>query len=446
MLLLLALLLLVALPAQAQTPPGARVAQVDTSAYPTVKLYVSVTDAAGQPQPGLAARDFAITEDGQPITIDSFAGGGGGTNHTVLVIDRSGSMDEGDKIEGAREAAQAFVRQMRPGDQTAVIAFSNAPELVQPFTSDTALLERAIRRIRPDGSTALYDSMIAGVEQLKGLGGRRALLLLTDGRDMLAAGDPTPASRASLGQAIKTAVDAGISVQAIGLGERGTDDPRSGIDEVVLRRIADETGGEYFYTPGADQLAELYQRLSAGMQQEYVITYRSPRPFYDGTRRDIQVRVGGAPAASGAYVERHMINVHSAPLVGLALLLPILGALFLPGLLRRRAAGHRPPTTGQPLYGGPSVAAPLSTQPAGGATLVAADLPRCRACAAPLAAPDARFCMACGVDQAGAARPTRAEPMAGRRIFCDQCGRPMRVGARFCSDCGATAPLVYAGD
>jgi hypothetical protein len=123
MLLPLALLLLVALPAQAQSPPNARVAQVDTSAYPVVKLYVSVTDASGQPRPGLTARDFAITEDGQPITIDEFVGGGAGSIETILVIDRSGSMDEDDKMEGAKDAARAFVRQMRPGDRTAVLAF-----------------------------------------------------------------------------------------------------------------------------------------------------------------------------------------------------------------------------------------------------------------------------------------------------------------------------------
>jgi VWFA-related protein len=457
-LLLLALLLLTALPAQAQTPPGARVAQVDTSAYPTVKLYVSVTDAAGKPVPGLAARDFAITEDGQPVTIDSFVGGGAGAISTVLVIDRSGSMDESDKIEGARAAAQAFIQQMRPGDQTAVIAFSNEPQLVQPFTSDTSLLERAIRRVRPEGATTLYDSMIAGVDQLKGLGGRRALLLLTDGRDMLMAGDPTQASRASLDEAIKTARDAGISAQVIGLGDRDTTDERSGIDEPVLQRIAKETGGEYFYTPGASQLADLYRRLSADMQQEYLLTYRSPRPFYDGTRRDIQVSVSGSPAATGAYVERHLIDVHSNPLVGLALLLPILGALLLPGLLRRRAtsddrrptADDRPPTTGQPtLYGGSSVSASaLTSSPLQGdrlladrTTIPAVNAPSCRACAAPLAAPDARFCMVCGADQTGATASPRTERAQGRRIFCDQCGRPMRAGARFCSACGATAPL-----
>src|SRR5262245_6095074 len=91
-LLLLALLLLTALPALAQAPMSARVAQVDTSAYPTVKLYVSVTDSAGKPLPGLTARDFTITEDQQPVKIDSFVGGGAGAINTMLVIDRSGSM------------------------------------------------------------------------------------------------------------------------------------------------------------------------------------------------------------------------------------------------------------------------------------------------------------------------------------------------------------------
>jgi Ca-activated chloride channel family protein len=448
--LILILLFLTALPAHAQSSPGARVAQVDTSAYPIVKLYVSVTDPSGNPVPGLTERDFAITEDGQPVTIGDFAGGAGAIN-TVLVIDRSGSMDENGKMAGAKAAARAFVRQMRPGDRTAVIAFSNDPELIQPFTADTARLDGAIRRVHPDGSTALYDSLIAGVEQLQGLSGRRALLLLTDGRDIVGTDDPVPASRASLDEAIQVAAKAGISVQVIGLGDRDTDDLRGGIDEPVLKRIADQTGGAYFYTPNAGQLADLYRRLSADMQQEYAITYRSPRPFYDGTRRDIRVSVGGAPAAAGGYLERHLIDVHSDPIVGLLLLLPILGALLVPALLRRR------PTTGArrlTAAASDSILADGSTifQPAG-TTFVAADVPRCKACGAPLAPVDVRFCMACGATQDdGQATPGLAlrqvqEPRAaGRRIFCDQCGRPMRGGARFCSACGATAPLPAMAD
>jgi Ca-activated chloride channel family protein len=426
-------------PAPGQGP--ARVTQVDASHYPDITLYVGVTDADGRPVGGLAARDFGVTEDGQPVEISGFSGAGAGPVSTVLVIDRSGSMDEEDKLEGAKDAARSFVDHMRPGDQTAIIAFSEEPELLQPFTTDKELLDRAIRRIRADGPTALYDSMIAGVEELNGATGRRALLLLTDGRDILRTGSDRQASRASLDEAIDTALKAGIAVEAIGLGERGGDD-RSGIDETVLRRIAGDTGGEYFYTPSGDQLAELYRRLSASMQQEYALTYRSPRPFYDGTRRDIRVSVGGAPAAAGGYVEHHLIDVRSDPLVGLLLLLPILGALALPSLLARRTTKAQNQTASGATAHVPididlGSAATGSTimQPAG-VVVLPPDVARCQSCDAPMPRVGARFCSECGASQA--AVPQAAPP---RRIFCDQCGRPLRDGAHFCSHCGASTPV-----
>jgi VWFA-related protein len=424
-------------------PSPARVTQVDTAHYPDVTLYVGVTGTDGKPVGGLAARDFAVTEDGQPVTLADFSAAAGPIS-TVLVIDRSGSMDENDKIDGAQDAARAFVDQMRPGDQTAVIAFSNQPELIEPFTDDKDRLDRSIRRIRADGSTALYDSLIAGVDELTHAEGRRALLLLTDGRDLLRTGDDTQASRASLDTAIASAVEAGIAVQTIGLGDRdgGQSD---GIDEGVLQKIADQTSGEYFYAPSGDQLAQLYRTLSAGLQQEYMLTYRSPRPFYDGTRRDIRVSVGGAPAASGGYVERHLIDVRSDPRVGILLLLPVLGALLAPTLLRRRQTigdgrptiDNRPPATTSD-----SVPNAIESTPAIGSTImqparivvVPVDVARCTSCDAPLLRAGARFCAECGAPQPA------AQVAAPRRIFCDKCGRPMRDGAHFCAHCGTTTP------
>ena len=431
-------------PIASSTASPARVTQVDTAHYPDVTLYVGVTGADGKPVGGLAARDFAVTEDGQPVTLADFAGGAGPIS-TVLVIDHSGSMDENDKLEGAQDAARAFVEQMRPGDQTAIIAFSNAPELIEPFTDDKDQLDQSIRHIRADGSTALYDSVIAGVDELKGAQGRRALLLLTDGRDLLRTGDDTQASRASLDTAIATAVKAGIAVQTIGLGDRAGGE-RDGIDEGVLQKIADGTSGEYFYAPSGDQLADLYRKLSAGLQQEYTLTYRSPRPFYDGTRRDIRVSVGGAPAASGGYVERHLIDVRSDPRVGVLLLLPVLGALLAPTLLRRRrpTTNDQRPTTDDR----DSVPNALASVPAFGSTIfqapnvvvIAADAARCISCDAALLRAGARFCAECG-----AAQPA-AQVAPPRRIFCDQCGRPMRDEAAFCAHCGATIPVAAMRD
>jgi Ca-activated chloride channel homolog len=437
MLLVLALLLLTALPARAQSPPNAHVTQVDSSQYPDVTIYVGVTDAGGQPVGGLAQRDFAITEDGQPVEISPFAGGGASPVTTMLVIDRSGSMEESDKITGAREAASAFVEQMRPGDRTGLIAFNSKSRTIQDFSASRNDLAEAIGRIRPDGGTALYDSVVAGVDALKDVSGRHALLVLTDGQDCR---DSNACPRSygsdhSLREAIDYANAQGQPLYVVGLGDRGSDDT-DGIDEVVLQRLAHETGGDYFYTPAASQLADLYRKLSAGIQQEYALTYRSPRPFYDGTRRNIQVSVGGTPAAAGRYVERHLIDVRSNSLVGVLLLLPILGALLLPSLRHKRlppapeAAAPAPiPIDLDPR----TTTGPTIVQP-GGVVVVPPDVARCTACDAPLLRPAARFCSECGVEQP----PPAQSP---QRTFCDQCGLPMRAGAHFCSACGASAAM-----
>jgi VWFA-related protein len=431
-LLALALLLLPALPAYAQSPPGARVTQVDSSRYPDVTVYVSVADASGRPVAGLAQRDFTIAEDGQPVEISGFVGGGASPVATMLVIDRSGSMGESDKIDGARDAARAFVDQMRAGDQTALIAFNSRARMAQGFTGSQNDLAEAIGRIDPDGGTALYDSVIAGVDALKSASGRRALLVLTDGQDCRERNScPDDAgSRHSLQEAIDAAKRAGQPLYVIGLGERGSADD-DGIDEAVLQRLAGETGGEYFYAPDASQLAALYRSLSAGIQQEYALTYRSPRPFYDGTRRDIQVSVGGAPAAPGRYVERHLIDVRSNPFVAVLLLLPILGALLLPSLRHKRLPAAPAAAVGQPA---PPATGSTIVQPPN-VVVIPPDVARCTACDAPLLRADAHFCSACGTAQAA------LEPAAARRIFCDQCGRPMRAGANFCSHCGATVAV-----
>ncbi len=429
-------LLATAAPAAAQTPERtARVAQVDTSGYPEITLYVSVTDANGAPIGGLTKNDFAITEDGQAVEIGEFVGGGSATIHTALVIDRSGSMDESDKIEGAKRAATTFIEQMRPGDQTALVTFNSSTDVEQRFTSDQGQLRDAIQDIDADGGTALYDSVVAGVDLLAQRDGRRALVVLTDGQDCRDSSScpDSYGSTNSLDDAIAYANNAGQPVYVIGLGNRSSDDD-DGIDEGTLRQIAEETSGQYFYAPTANALADLYRSLSAAIQQEYRVTYQSPRPFYDGTRRDIRVEVNGVAAARSGYVEQHMIHVRSNPFVGLALLVPVLGALLLPSLLRRRTHKQGPKPADQPaaaLAGRAAADGSTIIQP--GAAVLSPDAPRCSSCDAELYPPNARFCATCGASQA--ASVALAKPK-----FCDQCGTQLRESAKFCSGCGARAP------
>jgi Ca-activated chloride channel homolog len=457
---LLALLLVMALlvasalgrPAPTAALDGAaRVEQVDTSAYPTVTLYVSVRDEAGQLRSGLSSTDFTVLEDGAPVELATFGGAGAGPVTSVLVVDRSGSMEDDRKLEGAREAALAFIALMRPGDTAALIAFDSDVELIQDFTADPVALSAAVERLRPDGGTALYDAVLAGTELLQEAAGRRLLVVLSDGQDCREPnGCPvTAGSRSTLTEAITAAQVAGQPVAVVGLGERTGGD---GFDEQVLQRIGAETGGRYLYAPRGDELAGLYAGLADAVQQEYQLSYVSPRPFYDGTRRDIRVQVGSVTAAAG-YTERHLINVVASPWVGRVLLTPLAALLIVPGLRRaRRGAGAMlggQANAADPelalsagLAGAASVAEPARAAGAS-ATLLeparaalppvggAAETPglvgeRCTACEAKLR-PGAMFCPACGATQ------TAAEV---RRTFCDMCGRPLTAGAKFCMTCG----------
>lgn len=405
---MLAVVLCVPVGASAQEPGATvRVTQVDTSAYPDITVYVAATDISGNPIAGLPQSEFAITEDGTPVDLTTFTGSGDVAMSTALLIDHSYSMEEDEKLGGAKDAARTFVNQMRPGDQTALIAFDATPDMLQSFTNTQDALYDTIKRLGFGDGTAIYDGVIQGVDVLQQREGRRVLLLLTDGQDCHdVASDSCPASYGSthaLDEAIAYANDYQQPVYVVGLGEKSrTNGDGFGIDETVLHRIASETGGDYFYAPDADQLVSLYNTLSANLHSEYALTYRSPRPFYDGTHRDIQVQVGEL-TSSGAYTERHLLNVQSNFLVGVVLLLPLVGLLLLPTLLSKRAP----------------------TEPATPATAaVPADTNDDDADDTPGSTSN--------ISNTGQTQTTAP----AHTLLCQQCGKPLRPGANFCGNCG----------
>ncbi len=449
LLLLLAMPVLLPTAARAQqrhddSATDVRVTQVDSSNYPQVTLYVAVHDATGEPVPHLERSDFHITEDGQPVTVGDFQGSGAQIN-TALVIDRSDSMNEEDKLAGAQAAAQTFIAQMRPGDQTALLAFNEAPRMLHHFSNNTSTLEEQVERITASEGTAIYDSIIEGVDELRYTEGRRVLLLLTDGNDSCHIPDSQcSGSSHSLEEAIAYANQYEQPVYVVGLGDRSSAaDAKGSIDEEVLQRIADETYGAYFYAPDGDELVALYGQLAGDLQNEYILTYTSPRPFFDGTRRDIQVGVGSTTSA-GSYTERHLINVDSSLVVGVLLLLPLLALLFLPTLATRAGwkmgTRRRKPALQQ---AAPPPAPATSAQqppPRDHRTRVLHDdAHQCIICHAALT-PGASFCTECGAPQSPEATPTTDETADDAQPVCATCGYKLRPGARFCGKCGTAQP------
>jgi VWFA-related protein len=272
-------------PALAQEQaPQIRITQVDNSGFPNVTVYVSVTNAAGEPV-GVDPATIQIFENGQAMQPTDIQGGGdvvGGESipvTTMLVIDISGSMDKGNKIGAARDAARAYINGMRENDQAGIITFDTQVYRVMEVTSDKAALTAAIDGLQTGTDTAMYDGILEGTRALEGIEGRKAIIVLSDGLDNQ--------SRSNEEEIVSTVGPSGLTISAIGFGDP-TLGGQSGIDEAGLKSLTSRTGGQYAYATDAATLSALYH-----------ITYVSPSTLRDGVNRGLTVSL----AASGATTE-----------------------------------------------------------------------------------------------------------------------------------------------
>ena len=158
-----------------------RITQVDTSRFPLVTVYISVTDANGQPLPVNPA-SLVVMENGKPVDAQLLQGSGeAGPVTTLLVMDTSGSMATGEKLIRAKEVAKDFIGRMRAGDQTGILAFNTDLTLSQAVTDDPNALSNAIDKLAAKGDTAMYDALARGEAILSEIPGRKAIVALTDG-------------------------------------------------------------------------------------------------------------------------------------------------------------------------------------------------------------------------------------------------------------------------
>jgi VWFA-related protein len=295
-LLLLALGLSAFTPAAAQgEAPQIRITQVDNSQFPTVTVYVSVTDSAGNPV-GVDPATIQIFENGQQMQPTDVRGGGdvvGGDSipiTTMLVIDISGSMDKNNKIGAAKDAAKAYINGMREGDRAGIVTFDSNVYRVLDVTADKAALTAAIDGLQTGSDTAMYDGILEGTRALEGVDGRKAIIVLSDGLDN--------ESGNTEDDIVNAVGPSGLTISAIGFGDP-TLGGQAGIDEAGLKSLTSRTGGQYAYATDAGTLSALYQQYGQAFQSEYAITYVSPSALRDGVNRGLTVSL----SASGAAVE-----------------------------------------------------------------------------------------------------------------------------------------------
>lgn len=318
-----------------------RITQVDTSQFPKVTVYVSVTDASGEPVP-VSPSQLVIKENGEPMTIEEVSAEGDiGPLATMLVMDVSGSMNHAGKLEAAKNAARTYVNQTRPGDMIGLLAFHSELEYTQPITKNRQAVLEAIENLKALEDTAMYDALELAIQYLEAVSGRKAIIVLTDGLDNR--------SRISPQELLQRIGPEGLSISAIGLGvaDQSTS-ALSSLDEGALKAMAEQAGGAYAYAEDAESLQAIYERYGRALQSEYAITYTSPSTLRDGVNRALTVtlsdgeggEIASAPEAkTGEYNPGGLLPEVANPgswglfilLIGglaLLLLIPILILIF----------------------------------------------------------------------------------------------------------------------
>jgi len=259
-----------------------------------VLVPVTVTDPINRLVTGLEKGNFQVFDNNNLQTIKSFA-----TEDAPLsigiIFDLSGSMQS--KFIRARKALTEFLRTCNPQDEFFVVGFNDRPAIVVEYTSDVEDVEARMVMLRPEKRTALIDAMYLGVNHLKQAKyDRRAMLVISDGGDNR--------SRYTQGELTRIVRESEVQIYSIGIFDMfaSTNEEQNG--PILLHDLSEDTGGRLFKVLDVQGLAEIAQRISEELRNEYVIGYTPTDSRHDGTWRKLRVKLLPPPGLP-------ILDVHS---------------------------------------------------------------------------------------------------------------------------------------
>jgi len=271
-----------------------------------VQVACTVTAPDGTQVRGLTQDNFRLFEDGAAQEIASFD-----TLATpasiALVLDVSPSIFH--ELAEMRGAAHSLAANLSPADEIAVVSFSSQAHLLLPFSTDRALLDRAIQSKNLSGvenstESNIYEAVFLTAKELfHGRTGRKAIVLLTDGQDsgLGLTWDPSSAQPVSGADTSKLAFDdvaRELGADGIALFIVSTENrPRAMTpawleahqSEILVNKnsrreemphytlylaeLARRVGGQLYFLREIGNLSEIYRRIALTISAQYTLGY-----------------------------------------------------------------------------------------------------------------------------------------------------------------------------
>jgi Ca-activated chloride channel family protein len=249
-----------------------------------VRLDVLVTEG-GKPVRGLSAADFEVRDNGMLQTLEhvSFEQV---PLHVVLTLDTSASVT-GARLDHLREAGDAVLAALKPGDEAALMTFTHALAQNAALTSRIDVVRAALREIDAKGDTALIDGVYAALNVAHTSSGRGLVIVFSDGRDT--------ASFLTEAAGIDAARQSEAVVYAVAVGGRR----RSFLPDLV-----EISGGRLFEVESTGNLRGIFLSVLEEFRQRYLLSY-TPRGVQKPGWHALDIKVKGRRAnvkARGGYM------------------------------------------------------------------------------------------------------------------------------------------------
>ncbi len=268
-----------------------------------VHLNVSVRERARNRNiTDLTLRDFQVLEDGTPQPIERFE-----TTQApfrlLLLLDTSGSTSR--YLKMLKKATLGFTDQLSRDDRIAVAVFNTGTRLVQDFTNDRDLVKAAIKGLQSEGSTGFYQALDSCLTNtLKGVKGRKAVVVFTDGIDDTLQGSFGTAADITYRELFRHVQESDSLIYTIFLDTSKDYRDIFSFDilpehvfqeaRLQLQSIAEQSGG-FFYSPRkVHELSPVYAQIARDLRHQYTLVFIS-NSNRDGAWRDLDVRIKSDP-------------------------------------------------------------------------------------------------------------------------------------------------------
>jgi len=243
-----------------------------------VQVTVAVSDGHGRFIRGLPKASFHVAEDGNPQVVSHFAAEDAPLD-LVVAIDISGSMTPA--MVKVKRAVKEFLSAVPRQDQVTLLGFNDSIFTVTRRSNDPAERARAVDRLAPWGSTALYDVVLRGIDMLGRQAGRKALVVFTDGEDQ--------GSHATIADVERRLQGSDVTLYMIGQGRGVTLESL----KKIMERLATPTGGRALFTDSVDELHTAFTDLLDELANQYLLGYAPTNARKDDSWRRITVDVEG---------------------------------------------------------------------------------------------------------------------------------------------------------